>query len=663
MKKLKFRISLVFITICAVLFLATGIAVSYFSKQSIVEVSEVLSSEVVKSNSDTIAEYIRARISELEYIVEYDHLKEMNIEESKEYLKRIAKDSEYESLAVVKPDGKAWASTDSHLDLSDSPYVKEIFINGADSFVSDPFLALSTGNIIVSVAQVITDYEGNKVGILSGALPLGKITDISEGIDIEEKGFGWIINESGLVIAHRDEKVAMIENIVDTEDGIYSELRSNKDKILNDREGIIETTVNGEEVYLFFDTIDDTLNWRLIVEIPKSILLSNVSNLNKVYNMLILVVLLVMGIASLMVSNYITKPISAITEYSDNISKLDFTKDLPEKLLLRKDEIGALSKAFNNITSSLRLFIKTISENTQYISSASKSLTLTSTESATAAEEVAKVIEDIAMGASSQAKDTEIGAISINVLGKLIEEEQIYINKLNLSAGEVIKLKNEGFDILGDLIQKTINNNEYLKKVQEIIVDTNESAEKIEVASQMIKNIAEQTNLLALNAAIEAARAGEAGKGFAVVADEIRKLAEQSNSFTEEISTVIKELTEKTHYAVNTTQEVAKNADSQAESAELTNTKFKGIDSAIESMTEIINSINESSKIMESKKNEIIGVIDNLSAISQENAAGTEEASAAVEEQVASMIEISNASDSLAQLAEEMKANISKFRY
>ncbi|ABR49093.1 methyl-accepting chemotaxis sensory transducer [Alkaliphilus metalliredigens QYMF] len=663
MKKLKFKITIVFILISVILFSATGLAVSYLSKESIVEISEMLSNEIVKSNSDAISEYIDARISELEHIAEYDYLKEMNIEESKEYLKRIANDSEYESVALVEPDGNAWASTDATLDLSQSPYMKEIFQNGADSFVSDPFLALSSGNIIISIAQVITDHDGNKVGLLSAALPLSKIAEISEDINIEEKGFGWIINENGLIIAHRDESVAMIENVIEAEEGVYRELTNDKEKMLSDEEGIIEGIVNGEEVYLFFATIDNTLNWKLVVEIPRSILLSSIANLNRMFTMLIMLVLLIMGIAAFMISNIITKPISAITEYSENISRLDFTKDLPQELLLRKDELGALSTSFSNITHNLRSFIQTIAENAQYISTSSKKLTSTSTESAIAAEEVARTIEEIAKGANSQAEDTERGAENINELGKLIEKDQLYIKDLNLSTNEVTKLKDEGLEILIELIEKTKMNNKSSKEVYEIIVNTNESAEKIDNASQMIKSIAEQTNLLALNAAIEAARAGEAGKGFAVVADEIRKLAEQSNSFTEEINAIIKELTDKTGNAVNTMEAVAKIVNSQAESVELTNTKFKGIDSAIQKMTEIIMSINESGRVMEGKKDGIIGIIENLSAISQENAAGTEEASASVEEQTASMEEISNASDSLARLSEEMQNNIAKFKY
>ena len=195
------------------------------------------------------------------------------------------------------------------------------------------------------------------------------------------------------------------------------------------------------------------------------------------------------------------------------------------------------------------------------------------------------------------------------------------------------------------------------------MVNTNESAEKIERASLMIKSIAEQTNLLALNAAIEAARAGEAGRGFAVVAEEIRKLAEQSSEFTEEISAIILDLTNKTEHGVSKMEDVSKIVESQNLSVKDTNEKFEGIAQALKRMEGLIEDVISSGKTMEEKKNFITGIMENLSAISQESAAGTEEASASVEEQTATMTEIANASEELANLAKEMQESISRFKY
>lgn len=663
MKKLKYKIALAFTLIGIVLFSITGLAVSYFTRDALVEVSEMLSDEIVGSNAEAISKYIDSRISELKYMNENDDLKQMNFDGGIEYLKRVNSDSEYESFALVEPSGRAVATTGAVLDLSQSPYMVEIFEKGEQSFVSNPFLASSSNNLIVSIAHAVIDYEGRTVGVLSAALPLDRVTEISERINIEDKGFGWIVNESGLIIAHRDKEVAMAENLLDNEAGVYNLDVESKRKLTEDESGILKAVVNGEEVYLFFSAIENTLSWKLVVEIPENILLNNISKLNAIVSILTIAALILMALLAFLISNIITKPISEITKFSRNISELDFNVELTKDLLNRKDEIGDLSEAFNNIIRNVKSFIKGIAENAIYISTSAHNLTETSQQSAIAAEEIARTIEEIAKGAGDQAKDTENGVFYITELGEIIEKNQSFMKSLNRSTEEVVQLKEEGMTILLDLVHKTELNNQASQKVYNMIVTTSESAEKIEMASQMIQNISAQTNLLALNAAIEAARAGEAGRGFAVVANEIKKLAEQSNEFTKEIGVVIGELTEKTQEAVSTIDDVGKMMALQSESVQATNEKFEGISHAIENTKKLIEELNHSGLLMEGKKNEIVDIIQNLSAISEENAAGTQQASAAIEEQTASIEEIYNASESLSELANGMKENISKFKY
>ena len=215
---------------------------------------------------------------------------------------------------------------------------------------------------------------------------------------------------------------------------------------------------------------------------------------------------------------------------------------------------------------------------------------------------------------------------------------------------------------MNDLVEKTEASNKSSKEIYNVVLNTSNSAKKIENASQMIRSIAEQTNLLALNAAIEAARAGEAGRGFAVVADEIRKLAEDSNKFTKEIEEIVAELIDKTNSAVTTMKEAAALTAAQTEGVEVTKNKFEGIAGAIEKTREALDMLNKTGEAMNRKKDEIIDIIQSLSALSEENAAGTEQASASVEEQTSSMVEIAGASEELAKLAEEMQKSISKFK-
>jgi methyl-accepting chemotaxis protein len=224
-------------------------------------------------------------------------------------------------------------------------------------------------------------------------------------------------------------------------------------------------------------------------------------------------------------------------------------------------------------------------------------------------------------------------------------------------------MKEEGFTILEDLVEKTKANSSISKEIQQVILDTHESARRIEEISHMIGGIAKQTNLLALNAAIEAARAGDSGKGFSVVAEEVRILAEDADRLSKEIATVINDLREKAAGSVEKMDEVSAIVSQQSGSVEMTRLKFEGIAESIEETRMAIQVITRSVEEMGNKKNEVVKIIMNLSAVSEENASGTEEVSQSIGEQSNYMQEVLNLSKNLSGMAEKMDASLARFRF
>ncbi|MBC7959758.1 MAG: methyl-accepting chemotaxis protein [Vallitaleaceae bacterium] len=365
-------------------------------------------------------------------------------------------------------------------------------------------------------------------------------------------------------------------------------------------------------------------------------------------------------------SKRIGKPMILLAKRIERMADYDLTdKDHQTylKYVNRQDEVGEIIRSIDKMQQNFNQLIHTVAEKSSEVAASTGRLSLISEKTALASNEISTTIEELTLGASDQAKETEQGVRNINALGKLITANKVQMGGLNVFAEDVHKLQEEGIHVLHELIEKTEATKLSAKEVRVIIIETSNRAEKIEVARKMIKSIADQTNLLALNANIEAARAGEAGRGFAVVADEIRKLAEQTHRFTSEIAIVVKELLSMTDKSVESIEQVDKMVELQSVSVLNTDQKFEGISEAIDNIKQIIATITKSSDEMDSRTSEMVGIIENLSAISEESAASTQEVSASVEEQTSSMEELASASTQLMSLTNDMDKVINQFKY
>lgn len=364
----------------------------------------------------------------------------------------------------------------------------------------------------------------------------------------------------------------------------------------------------------------------------------------------------------LFIIRIVLSPIGKISDYSKQMSRQDFTIEVSDQLRKRKDEIGELVSSFNMMKEKISSVIHQIQVFSKKITSSSKGLLEISQDTTTYAREVSNTVETIAAGAAHQAQSTESGALEIEAIGEMIEENEKHIRDMVQSTQEVQGHIDEGFSIINQLTSHTHENEKALKDIEIKIRQTNQSVEEISDASNIIASIAEQTNLLALNAAIEAARAGESGKGFAVVAEEIRKLAEQSTYSTKEIDEIVGKLKDHSKLTVDTMNKVAQITGKQVENVALTEKKYKEILKSLKGSNQIVDKIHGIGVSINQNKDQILNIMENLSAIAEENAASTQEVNASFEEQTASMEQLSNQANALQQLAKEMEGIAAQFK-
>ena len=328
----------------------------------------------------------------------------------------------------------------------------------------------------------------------------------------------------------------------------------------------------------------------------------------------------------------------------------------------RTDEIGMMVSSMYELVEKLQSMVISIKKTTENLMQSGDSLESMASQTSTTADEISHAVEDISKGAVTQAEDIEAATTQVTNIGEMIEQIVNGVKGLDEVSLNIKKADDESEQIISEL---SISNDRTIDAIQKIgasVRTTNESVGRIQEAINLITAIASETSLLALNASIEAARAGEAGRGFAVVASQISKLSEDSNNSAKTIEDIITQLSADSEASVQIMAEVGEIINEQQRKLDETKNKFKDVSKGIEISMSETEKIYEQTKECDQARAHVTDVIQNLSAVAQQNAASTEETNAAMQELNATINLLAEAAKDLKDIAEELEEDVSFFK-
>lgn len=463
---------------------------------------------------------------------------------------------------------------------------------------------------------------------------IGKLNPSNKHEQLNEKAKTWrtIVEEdvfSQYEAGHMD--VAKKNLIDNTELG--TEVRLEYEKLANDRQQKIEQ-----------------MGQQMIKNNGKTFLFSLIISI---------IVVILSYIIATGISKRITKPIQRI---GDRMKEMEEGNISQEALVIdTHDEVGQLTKATNVMKDKIHNILTSIQEVSEQVASSSEELAQSSDEVKIGADQIADTMQELAEGTEKQASNSQELASIMNNFSTDVSEMNEKGSKMSNYSTQVAKLTQKGSQLMNEskVQMKAIDQivSEAVGKVETLSVQSKEISKLVLV----INEIADQTNLLALNAAIEAARAGEHGKGFAVVADEVRKLAEQVTFSVKDISEIVNKIQNETEQVTTSLQVGYDEVSKGTNQINLTGETFDHIDTAINSMNGTINDVVTTLNSFTDKTIKINTAIDDIASVSQESAAGVEETTATVEQTASSMQELTNNSDELAKLAEKLNQQVKLF--
>ncbi|SHH03288.1 methyl-accepting chemotaxis protein [Tepidibacter thalassicus] len=512
---------------------------------------------------------------------------------------------------------------------------------------SKTYVDAVTKKNVITLSAPLYDENNNLKGILAVDIFLDKIKESADGIQLGEGGYIIIGDHEGKAVFHEDKsKIGLDLKKTDWGKQIYK-----------DKKGNIDYIIDGNDKLLTFEN-NKTIGWELISVIDKSILKEQIGAISHIALLVGFISTLIAIIITILISRGITKPIKEILKTMDEVSKGNFTVQSNVKT---KTEIRLISEGLNNMINKIKDLVSNVENISKEVHKLSNDLVNISSKTVISISEVAGAIDEIARGASSQANETDISLSKTKELAEFINTANDLANNMADNSDKV-KYSNElGINTISMLKSKNLDTLNIVKNINHQFKELFAKSMEINKITQTITEIAEQTNLLALNATIEAARAGEHGSGFAVVAQEVKKLAEQTTHQAKEIGDLVKKIEIETKETSKVMEKASYIIDDQNSAVEKTEKVFKEIDNVTHSIIKNIVDITKLLENINSNKDEFVNSMEKIASVTEETAASTQQVFASTEQQVSDIERVSDLSKELNRYVDMLSSKIREF--
>ncbi|MCT4563622.1 MAG: methyl-accepting chemotaxis protein [Maledivibacter sp.] len=524
---------------------------------------------------------------------------------------------------------------------------------------SEPYADPITGVPMITATSAI-EKTGEKVGVITLDIGLDELQQYVSNIKIGQEGYAFVVTSEGYYLANRDTDKNLNMRIIDEED---EKLKEFGNKILSGDNSSVNRIKLDNDTYLsVFAPIGDT-GLNVVVFIPQSEVF-RVINRTFYFNAGILIISLVLLVIMLsqIITRMVINPLKVITKDAERITEGDLTRQENLVQYYKKDnEIGLLARAFINMIENIHKLVSEIKTSTVNVVESCQELDQVSSGVSASSKQISITVSELAQGVSEQASNTQDGSLMIGeIIKKLRGVTQETKVCEELTANSMMIMEESSGKIEYQKEKMIESKNATIKVANAINNLSNKSLEIGEIVNT-IDGIAEQTNLLALNAAIEAARAGEHGKGFAVVADEVRKLAEQSSNSTQKINELIKDIQNGIENAVEEMKNTESTIGDQEKSVEEIVKSFAETIASVQEVSDKIRRVSEDSDMLNESAGKVVETIENLASISEESAAATEEVAATTEQNTISIQRIGSEIDKLTQVIDKLENGTEKF--